>query len=131
MRLRHHYQQHGKRRDIRIFETHITYCVHGRRYCRGRGGGRPKILYESLAAAQDHADKMLDLGRMRWEYKHFDHWHTTSLVPLLIGALAPAIRLGDGPGSKKRQARHVIPFRPKTKFRGGVGGHHFLRIAEA
>lgn len=131
-RLRHHYPKRGKRHDVCVFDTYITYSVHGRRYCQGRSrGGRPKIVYESMAAAQNRADEMLDVGRVRWEYQHFDHWHLTSLVPLLIGAIPPAIPIGDGPGSKKRQARHVIPYRPKPKFRGGSAGHHFGRIRDA
>lgn len=131
-RLRERHPERGKQRDIRVFETYITYSVYGRRYCRPRrGSAHPKIVYESLNAAQRRADEVLDAGHMRWEYQHFDHWHLTSLAPLLVRAIPPAIRIKDGPGSKKSQLRHLIPYRPKSKFRGGAWGNHFQRITMA
>jgi hypothetical protein len=118
------------RENAKLFESHMTYTVYGAAYCRLRRNGKPKRLYATLKAAQEASDLALSSNTMLWEFKHFDHWHLTGMAPLLIRALPPAIRMKDGPGSKKSQNRHLIPYLKRRKFSRGYSGHHFIRAQE-
>jgi hypothetical protein len=118
-----------KRSNVREFKTHVTYDVYGVSYCRLRGpGSRPKRLYATLQQAQAASDKALDYDTMLWEFVHYGHWHLTGLAPLLLRVLPPARRLKDGPGSKRSQLKHLVPFVRRPKGPRGYGGHHFIRM---